>query len=1643
MSKAAELIADLQSTAKLDSEGGFTLDREKARQKMRQFQLADPHRYVLLLVECAALRGAKTIEFEIDADDMRMRTDAVLEYEDLDELYTSLFVDRSGLGIRSRRELALACNAVMALNPKFVEIVSNGSMGTCVKGLLRPDEPDVVGKVEATGPTGTLIHVKERFRPGLLVRFLRDSQGTLPEELLLRERCSYSSISIVLDGKIISDGLPKHLIAATPFETEDLRGIGGVDPNQLDRSGVVLISNGVEIATHELRDSVPGLWFWVDGRALRKDVSQNDIARGDAGYGAMLKAIAGVRDRVLGQLAESWLANKFSVDGKPSRDDVFRLLSRCFMRWADKEWLRPDAGPLGRLADLPVWRTTTETWMDSRAVASQANPERGIVYSMRTWDGVVPEGWGPVLHPWSGEEEVVAIKRVFVEARDVTSELGRRKEAELARRAWRARPHEPLLPQGHWPVRLPFSSGEHRGELSARPGRRANVRVIVDGCMLHEVEFEGLLDGLTAVLEGPYAPLADYSRAQLDATWATGLLALLAHVPALLEGWVQVHGREAAQFVRSWLVALSDPAFPTRWLEAFGFKGASTMVARLGAPPLLPRLAVDHPQPTVIAQILEFETLDRRKVSLVELERERHAREYQRGKLLIVNVGAPTLTEVQVLAVRATPEDRRLLGAIFGEGSLHDDSATLQRQLARQEFQRRPTAAPMRPQPSTCAIEIQQDDVQGFVAIDAAELRRPDAPRTAAIDVLFENRLLGQLRLPAPLAGVRASLSWPSATVDSNWTGVVGSRLPLSKAIDHGLFELIREQVERCIELQSRPAGDVRRLIWAAMVAPFPNAELFATWRWHRQHAPDLAAAIAGYVAVLELMPKYFAEAVSEGLSLLRSDDREPTAAALTELLGQPKQPNAVGASGDFQRRLLELMPRLEVMPMFETASRRTVALAQVTPSFDKSGNVAWIQDPGLATTDDEELILRVDVDDRTKLEQLFGDDALVEASARLRELQQRQQFTSRKPLERIELDEPNRMIVVDFSGDGFEGQLAIPPWVPDESAVMSVTLCHERRPIEAILLHAVLPVVGIVDDARPDFEQQFIRFHRGSARMAALRKRLDEVLQGELLPRVAATFTGLMTSNGRAIAWAWITRWWLRCAEGAGDHPERLGELGRTFAALPGFVDIDGQPRSLDELISRYQAEGTLYTLDPGSTRNLPTSEPVLLMRSEDRLVLPRLFDKITDYAPLLKDAIEGHERHRKAPEPPPRSSIPDPSAVLQRVDLDQHGLEGALWLPAQFPFDAGVVMVSRGRIVERSGLASSALVDELPIQGLVLGEVASDRRFSKAELGADQRRYLVGRVINAYSQLVNQYRHELEHPDRVDVADREQARRRAVRIDILRRAAVALAQSHRRGVPQDAIKANLRERLCDVPLLRLSTGRLVSINVAEEVRPIELNHLELWEPRDPASEQFESQLFGALAEAGRQAAAKAEAEPEPEPATEDDVRRGLALFAALLGDGEPKAKAKAKAQPHDPIDVSALDPAPDPVVPIEPPAPPPPDPVDVLLDAIREELRLVRKGQESLLAEGLLDKIRAEAGKGRGPLVKIDGAVVFDSKHRCFVQALEQPEDPVWVSFLASVAYTALNHWQEQVSDADELSFHARHAAMLASAVLVPASH
>ena len=81
MSQADRLIEALAKEGALVSAGEFTLDRVKAREKMRSFQLADPRMYVLLLVQAAVCKGAGHVDFTFDSDDMRLQCDGHVPLE--------------------------------------------------------------------------------------------------------------------------------------------------------------------------------------------------------------------------------------------------------------------------------------------------------------------------------------------------------------------------------------------------------------------------------------------------------------------------------------------------------------------------------------------------------------------------------------------------------------------------------------------------------------------------------------------------------------------------------------------------------------------------------------------------------------------------------------------------------------------------------------------------------------------------------------------------------------------------------------------------------------------------------------------------------------------------------------------------------------------------------------------------------------------------------------------------------------------------------------------------------------------------------------------------------------------------------------------------------------------------------------------------------------------------------------------------------------------------------------------------------------------------------------------------------------------------------------------------------------------------
>ncbi|MCA9700098.1 MAG: hypothetical protein KC431_21410, partial [Myxococcales bacterium] len=454
-----------------------------------------------------------------------------------------------------------------------------------------------------------------------------------------------------------------------------------------------------------------------------------------------------------------------------------------------------------------------------------------------------------------------------------------------------------------------------------------------------------------------------------------------------------------------------------------------------------------------------------------------------------------------------------------------------------------------------------------------------------------------------------------------------------------------------------------------------------------------------------------------------------------------------------------------------------------------------------------------------------------------------------------------------------------------------------------------------------------------------------------------------------------------------------------------------------------------TLWTI--AGRPNIDADPPfaVLLVRDDDQArVLERLFARREDALARWQAHAVGRRRRERAESLP--VDIQPPPDCLQHVSVARHGMKGLLWLPNQLQFSSGVVVGDDAKVI---GVVNP--VPLLPSRGLIK-DVAADDEFERPQLSGSQRRYLESRVIYLYSRLLDAHRRDVERPDRGGFLDPDLVRARSDRLEALRIATTSLIRARLRREGFDAILGNLERRLRETPLFRLETGRLISADVAEQIRPPELLSLGIWDPSTPSEADLAKAAAAVAAEEERRRAQAAEQAAE-------------AAMKAIAEDGEDELEVGDEVTSFLVFEPDSFDSASEsqvePVVDVEAELvatlrelakEEAPDPVGVLLERIREELRMVRQRDASLLTEGLLDNITAQVGSGR-QLLRIDDKVIFDSENEHFVRALRDP-DPAWVSFLASAAYTALNTWLESVSNEDELTFHAVHAELLLSSLL-----
>lgn len=297
------LLQGLREQGRVDSEGRFSLDLDKAMAKLQQFQLPSPYHYVLNLVAAAASLGATRLSAMTDSFDTVVSFDGrALPFESFRDLFGSLLVSDQGRTGRHLRELAVAVHGARHLEPEFIRVESFGeTQGARLFISGNQMTVEHLGDRPWSSAAYTVqVHVRHRRRLlSAVLRKLRDKPT--PEESLLQGRCRFARMTVRLNGHTLNaTRLGPWSVAATinrpslpgGAPAPQLRATRHVELSTDEPiSGYVGLGKGsggclfiVDDVTHQL----PVELGFADARAvvhapqLSKDLSQSQLRRDQA-----------------------------------------------------------------------------------------------------------------------------------------------------------------------------------------------------------------------------------------------------------------------------------------------------------------------------------------------------------------------------------------------------------------------------------------------------------------------------------------------------------------------------------------------------------------------------------------------------------------------------------------------------------------------------------------------------------------------------------------------------------------------------------------------------------------------------------------------------------------------------------------------------------------------------------------------------------------------------------------------------------------------------------------------------------------------------------------------------------------------------------------------------------------------------------------------------------------------------------------------------------------------------------------------------------------------------------------------------------------------------------------------------------------
>ncbi|MGK0359010.1 MAG: hypothetical protein ACI9U2_001306 [Bradymonadia bacterium] len=1205
MSRIDDLMADLRSEGTVHSQGGFTLDRDKAREKMRQFQLADPREYLLQLVRSAHCQGATRIDIEIDADDMQVRFDgATFTERDFEELYDALFGRADDPAIAGRRHLALGLNAALGLDPRRITVRSGAA-----RLVVVPEEDDDFGPLDPP-VDGTWIHARDRLRFSNVFRFFQGLSGSLPEAKLVADRCGFSATRIILNGAPLPNGRALIKAQVGAFHAVERQGcwaFGG--PTLPGKPGIVhLIAGGVRVTTVEVAGAV-GFVGAAGSARLQTDVSQADVIRDttfeqvmacarEAQIGA-LEAImaAGEADNFLNPMnfVDCWPSLQ-AAHGKAFAQEVIGRVSAPTL-----------AGKTINLTDLDLTQPIEIITLDP------THP---------SWDFGRKSAGMPAYPAHLADLPVVPFKDAFAAGIadvkvDRTPELLAWVDRTIAEIAFRRRRVDALRLEGDFAVRTPIMVDAWQGEagISQADEGLARITWVIDDCALSSARVDLEVRGLHVMIRGPLTPAADYRAPEHDGAFEAATLLIGDAVQRLMQALPhEAWGREVA----------------LRWLT-FATAGhpRGLLVQRLRGEPKAGSSAWLQGLPTAddpLARMPLFSTMHGEHRTLAELA----AQIAEHGAIDVVDpvVSGPALDPP---ILKAADAHQALLKVIFGSEHVRSGGKRLGDARKRAAFEA------LAPRPLDLSFETAQVVAEAAFDDGVIGLRRRaitiDKPGwfQAHVQPFSRGRPLRVVRLELPLPGIVGAVDVDDRALNATFDG-------LRDPVDHWrMADALIAHLDALFQVGVR-MGPVRRFMRAILDLWVPTDAHHMAWRrWNDPAAYRAALRLWWHTESDELTAIEAALGTWSAADVSRSGPPD----RLKEAILAPM----FAASGSLVERFQAGYPRLSMMQVFRAVEGPGASIDDVTAGIEADGVVLHASRASVFPPDFGGVALKTEHAQLERLVRLVGPGAVARATTwKFENALARAVALAHKDPGGLP---PATVGIVPIEA----GEIGLPvPFEPDAPSAIQVVVAG--RVVAVLDASTRIPIVGRVvgsDEVR-------VVLKRGVLAVDDLtRVRVIDQAQRAVDAAIRAAIAAPASPDRGAVLMGVLG------VEARGVSQRRLQKNPRARALLtqPIFARLAGPPVSAHALIDQRRRRTPLWvTWDAEAPAPADPTHWVLVLDHATNATLGHLFSaSIPDYAEQL---AEQTALARMADRPTVPWALPDAVQVVEVSDGPIRALVG-----------------------------------------------------------------------------------------------------------------------------------------------------------------------------------------------------------------------------------------------------------------------------------------------------------------------------------------------------------------------------------------------